>query len=82
MSGMGVIMSIILGGFAGWVAEKIMRADHGLITNILLGIVGALVMNFLLGLLGIVPASTILPQLIVAVAGACLLIFGYRAVRR
>ena len=81
MTGVGIIMSIILGALAGWIAEKITKSQHGLLTNIILGIAGALVLNFLLGLVGITAAAGWVPQLIVAIAGACLLIFGYRAVR-
>jgi uncharacterized membrane protein YeaQ/YmgE (transglycosylase-associated protein family) len=81
VTGFGWIMTIIIGGVAGWIAEKIMSADHGLITNIILGILGAVVLNaILVGLFG----STLggfWGQLIVAVIGACVLIFGYRAIR-
>jgi uncharacterized membrane protein YeaQ/YmgE (transglycosylase-associated protein family) len=80
MTGMGIIFSIIIGALAGWIAEKIMKADHGLLTNILLGIGGAIVLNFLLGLIG-VGFGGLIGQLLVAVAGACLLIWGYRAIR-
>jgi len=79
MAGMGWILTIIVGGMAGWIAEKLMKADHGLLTNILLGIAGAVVLNFLLGLIG-VAFGGIFGQLIVAVAGACLLIYGYRMI--
>ena len=48
MEGVGWIMTIILGGLAGWIAEKIMKSDMGLIGNIILGIVGALVLNAIL----------------------------------
>ncbi|MEM6667199.1 MAG: GlsB/YeaQ/YmgE family stress response membrane protein [Pseudomonadota bacterium] len=81
MSGMGIIMSIILGGFAGWIAEKIMKADHGLFMNIGLGIAGAIGLNFVLGIIGIVPAGTIIVQVIVAIAGACILIYLGRMIR-
>ena len=81
MEGMGIFLSIIVGGFAGWIAEKIMKADHSLIVNIVLGIVGAMFGNFLLGIVGISAAGTIVAQLIVAVIGACLLIGLYRAIR-
>ena len=40
MEGFGWILSIILGAIAGWIAEKIMKSDHGLLMNIILGIVG------------------------------------------
>jgi uncharacterized membrane protein YeaQ/YmgE (transglycosylase-associated protein family) len=78
MEGFGWIMTIILGGLAGWIAEKVMKFDTGLIMNIVLGIVGALLGNWLLALAGIVLAG-LLGQLIVAVAGACVLILAYRA---
>jgi uncharacterized membrane protein YeaQ/YmgE (transglycosylase-associated protein family) len=80
MEGMGIIMSIIVGGLAGWIAEKVMKFDTGLVMNIVLGIVGAVVGNFLLGLLGI-GLGGIIGQLIVAVVGACILIFAYRAIK-
>ncbi|WP_308917725.1 GlsB/YeaQ/YmgE family stress response membrane protein [Jannaschia sp. LMIT008] len=84
MAGIGWIGSIILGALAGWIAEKIMKADMGLLMNIVLGIVGALVANFILSL---VLGSTLgegswLIQLIVAVVGACALIGIVRAIRR
>jgi uncharacterized membrane protein YeaQ/YmgE (transglycosylase-associated protein family) len=80
MTGMGIILSILIGALAGWIAEKIMKADHGLLTNILLGIGGAIVLNFLLGLIG-VGFGGLIGQLLVATAGACLLIGAYRAIR-
>jgi uncharacterized membrane protein YeaQ/YmgE (transglycosylase-associated protein family) len=79
---MGWIITIILGGLAGWIAEKIMHAEHGLLTNIILGIVGAAVLNFILGtLLGLYAADSWLAYLIVAIIGACGLIFTWRAIK-
>ncbi len=81
MEGLGWILTIVIGGIAGWIAEKIMKADHGLIMNIILGIVGAVVLN---AILFAVIGSTfggIIGQLIVAVIGACLLIWLYRLIR-
>ena len=49
----GWIAAIILGGIAGWLAEKFMDSHMGLITNIILGMVGAAVAGGLFGLLGI-----------------------------
>ena len=40
MEGFGWIASIILGAIAGWIAEKIMKTDTGLLMNIIVGIVG------------------------------------------
>ena len=80
MEGYGIIMQIILGGLAGWIAEKVMKFDTGLIMNIILGIVGAIVGNWLLGLIGI-GLGGLIGQLIVAILGACVLIFLYRAIK-
>ncbi|MGB0439430.1 MAG: GlsB/YeaQ/YmgE family stress response membrane protein [Paracoccaceae bacterium] len=76
----GLILAIIIGGFAGWIAEKIMDADHGLFKNILLGVVGAMVARFLAGFVGLATTGLI-GQLIAAVCGACLLIWIGRKLR-
>ncbi|EFL90130.1 GlsB/YeaQ/YmgE family stress response membrane protein [Ahrensia sp. R2A130] len=81
MTGLGWIMTIIIGGIAGFIAEKIMKADMGLLANIGLGILGAVVLNFLLSLLGVFAGGGIIVQGIVAVIGACLLIWVYRAIK-
>ena len=81
MTGIGWIGSLIIGALAGWIAEKIMKTDQGLLMNIVLGIVGALVLNWLLI---VIVGSTLggwIGQLIVAAAGACLLIFVVRMIR-
>ncbi|RMC37421.1 GlsB/YeaQ/YmgE family stress response membrane protein [Paracoccus alkanivorans] len=81
MEGIGWILTIILGGLAGWIAEKVMKSDHGLLTNIILGIVGALLGNWLLRTLLGSTLGGIFGQLVVAVIGACILIWGYRLIR-
>ena len=84
MAGVGWIMTIILGGLAGWIAEKIMKSDMGIIGNIILGIVGAVVLNAILArALDMRPAGGegLIAQLIIAIVGACILIFGWRLIR-
>ncbi|WP_423067141.1 GlsB/YeaQ/YmgE family stress response membrane protein [Devosia sp. CN2-171] len=81
MEGLGWILSIIVGALAGWIAEKIMKTNQGLLMNIVLGIVGAVVGNFLLMLIFGATMGGIFGQLIVAVIGACLLIAIVRAIR-
>ncbi|MBW4709523.1 GlsB/YeaQ/YmgE family stress response membrane protein [Roseobacter sp. YSTF-M11] len=82
MTGIGWIGSLIIGALAGWIAEKIMKSDQSLLMNIVLGIVGALVLNWLLiAIIGTTLGGWI-GQLIVAAAGACLLIFIGRLIRR
>mgnify|MGYP006312430095 FL=1 len=82
MQGVGWFLAIIVGGFAGWIAERIMKADHGLLKNILLGILGALIGNFILNSLTGATLPGVFGQLIVAVAGASLLIWVGRAFSR
>jgi len=80
MEGVGWIGTIIIGALAGWIAEKVMKADLGLLTNILLGIAGALVLNFILmAVFGGTWAGWI-GQLVIAAIGASLLIAAYRAI--
>ncbi len=82
MTGIGWIMTIIIGALAGWIAEKIMKADHGLLMNIILGIVGAVVLNWILIAVTGSTLGGLFGQLVVAVIGACLLIWVGRLVRR
>lgn len=83
--GVGIIGTIIIGGLAGWIAEKIMRADHGLLMNIVVGIIGAFIGSFLANALGLrlgeIFQGWFWGNLIVAVIGACILIALYRMVR-
>lgn len=80
MQGVGWIGAIIIGAFAGWVAERITSAKHGLITNIFLGILGAVVFNAVMALVGVSLAGWI-GQFIAGALGASLLIWGWRALR-
>lgn len=79
--GVGLITAIIVGGIAGWVAEKVMKSDMGLLMNILLGMAGAFVLNLILGLIGVGTGGGIIVYFIVAVIGACLLIAIVRAIK-
>lgn len=81
MTGLGFFMSILIGGIAGFIAEKIMKAEMGLIANILMGIIGAVFLNWILGALGYVSDGGALAQCIVAVVGACLLIGLWRLIK-
>jgi uncharacterized membrane protein YeaQ/YmgE (transglycosylase-associated protein family) len=76
----GWIAAIILGGIAGWLAEKFMKSDMGLLMNIALGIVGAVIASAILSVFGIVLGGWI-GYLICGFIGGCLLIWIVRAVR-
>jgi uncharacterized membrane protein YeaQ/YmgE (transglycosylase-associated protein family) len=82
-NGVGWIAAIIIGGLAGWLAERVMKSDMGLLMNIVLGIIGAIVLNAILAVLNVGPiGSGWIAYLITGFIGACLLIFVGRAVRR
>ena len=72
-----ILVSLVLGALAGWIAGKIMKSEHNWIINLILGLVGGLVGGWIGGLLGI-SAGGWIARIIVSVAGACLLIWLYR----
>lgn len=75
---MGIILWIIFGALAGWIASVVMKTDssQGTSMDIIMGIVGAVVGGFLMGMMGQSGVSGFnLYSLIVAVIGACVVIF-------
>jgi uncharacterized membrane protein YeaQ/YmgE (transglycosylase-associated protein family) len=73
MQGMGIIGWIVIGIAAGWIAEKVMKRNHGLLTNLIVGVVGAFIGGFLATLLGVGTGGWIM-SLVVATLGAILLL--------
>jgi len=82
MDGYGILWSIIIGGVAGVIAERLMNFNTGLILSIILGIVGAVVGNELFGLMHISLGGGIIGTIIVAIVGACIIIYLYRLISR
>ena len=74
MPGVGFFGMLLIGFLAGYVAEKAMNRDHGLFTNILVGIAGSFIGGTLAGVLGI-NYQGFLGNLVVAVAGAVILLW-------
>lgn len=67
---MGIILSIVIGCLAGFIAGKLMRGGgFGIIINLILGIIGGAVGGWLFQLLG-VSWGGLLGQLGTAVVGA------------
>lgn len=83
--GVGIIGTLFIGALAGWIAEKVMKADHSLFTNIIVGILGAFTGGFLANALGLrlgeIFQGWFWGNLIVSAIGACILIAVYRAIR-
>ena len=79
MEGVGFLAMLIIGILAGWIAERFTRSDHGLLTNMIVGIAGAFIGGFLASLLGI-PVRGFWGTLIAAIFGATVLIVVFRAI--
>ena len=81
MSGVGILGAIVIGILAGWIAEKVMKRNHGLLTNLAVGIVGALLGSLIAGALGI-GFGGLLGSLVIATLGAIPLLFLLGVIRR
>jgi uncharacterized membrane protein YeaQ/YmgE (transglycosylase-associated protein family) len=81
MNGVGFIGAIIIGILAGWIAEKIMKRDHGLLTNLIVGLVGALLGSFVASLLGI-HMFGVLGSLLISTLGAVILLWLLGLIRK
>jgi uncharacterized membrane protein YeaQ/YmgE (transglycosylase-associated protein family) len=57
-------------------------SGYGVITDILLGIVGALIGSRVLGLLGIYTNGALIPSILVAIVGAIILVALVRLIRK
>lgn len=79
MAGTGFFGMLLIGFLAGWIAERTMNRDHGVLTNILVGIAGSFVGGTAAGLLGF-QWYGFLGNLVVATLGAIAILwfFGKR----
>ena len=83
MEAHGIIVWLIIGALAGWLAGKLVKGGgFGLIGNIVVGIVGAVVGGWLSGVLGISIGSGFIASVITAVVGAVILLAIVSAIKR
>jgi uncharacterized membrane protein YeaQ/YmgE (transglycosylase-associated protein family) len=76
----GFIVWIVIGLIAGWLAGKIMKGSgYGILGDIMLGLIGSVVGGFVVGLFMVGNAGFV-GSIVVAVIGACLLIFLVRVI--
>jgi len=79
----GIIIWIIVGAIAGWLAGMVVKGGgFGLIGDIVVGIVGAVIAGWLLPQLGIVIGSGIVAAIIDAFIGAVILLIILRLIKR
>jgi uncharacterized membrane protein YeaQ/YmgE (transglycosylase-associated protein family) len=82
LSGQGIVVILLVGLVAGWLAGKIVRGTgFGLIGDIAIGIVGALIASWLLPRLGISLGVGLVRAIINSTIGAVLLLLIIRLVR-
>ena len=82
MSGESILVILVVGVIAGWLAGKIVRGTgFGLIADLCIGIVGALIAGWLFPRLGIYLGAGIVAEIISATIGAILLLIVLRLVR-
>jgi uncharacterized membrane protein YeaQ/YmgE (transglycosylase-associated protein family) len=79
---MGVIAWIVIGLLAGWIAARLTNAPHGLIRNLIIGLIGALVGGFLFEKLNVVVVADFWGNLITATIGAVVFLLIWQAIRR
>lgn len=83
---MSIIVWIIVGALAGWIASMIMKTDAsmGALANIVVGIIGAFIGGWLVSLFGVNVAEGELniPSVLTAILGAVVLLAIIKAVRR
>lgn len=79
---MGIFAWIMIGLIAGWLAAKITESPHGLIRNLVVGLVGSLLGGIIFSRLGVHVVPDFWGQLITAIVGAILLLFLLQVVRR
>ena len=78
---LGWLVAIIIGIAAGWIAEQLTGRRHGILTNLVVGLFGALIGWWLAGVINIGVDGWI-EWLITSTLGAVILLFVFGLVRR
>ena len=81
MNEVSIFGAIIIGILAGWIAEQVMGRNHGLVTNLAVGVIGAFLGGFIFNMLGL-GFGGFSGSLIVSVIGAVVLLFLLSLVKR
>jgi len=82
MAAHGIIVWILIGAVAGWLAGLLVKGSgFGLFADIAVGIVGAFVGGWLAGLLGFGASAGLIGSIVTATIGAVLLLLALRAVK-
>ena len=83
MQGESLLVIIVVGVIAGWLAGQLVQGTgYGLIHDLIIGVVGAFIGGWLLPRLGIGLPAGIVGVIIVATIGAIVLLLIIRLIRR
>ncbi|HYL32931.1 MAG TPA: GlsB/YeaQ/YmgE family stress response membrane protein [Stellaceae bacterium] len=83
MQGSGIIVLLLVGLVAGWLAGQIVRGrGFGLIGDLVVGVVGAFIGSWIFGALGIFVGMGLIGAVISATIGAVILVAIIRLIRR
>lgn len=83
MDAQTLLIWIIVGGVAGWLAGQVVRGfGFGLVGNIIIGILGAIIAGWLFGAVGFTFFPGILNAILTAFIGAVILLLIVRVIKR
>ncbi len=71
----GILVSLVIGALAGWLAGKIMKKGMGLLVCIIVGVIGGFLGSWIFGLLGLSGGASFWGQLLVGTLGSVVLLF-------
>ena len=77
-----ILISVCVGALVGWLAGILMNSKNGFWINALLGIAGSVVGRFLAALIGIHANKISIGGILISVAGACLVIWVVRKLKK
>lgn len=78
-----IIIFLVVGGVAGWLAGLLMKGrNQGLLVNLIVGIIGAILGGWLFGALGVHIGHGIVSNIITALIGAIVLLALVKLIRK
>jgi uncharacterized membrane protein YeaQ/YmgE (transglycosylase-associated protein family) len=78
---MNFITWLIVGGIAGFIADKLIKNSYGLVGDILIGMAGSFIGGWVFGLFGL-EAAGFFGEIIAALVGAVLLLLAINYFKR
>ncbi len=79
----GLILFLLIGLAAGWLASRITRGGSlGLVGDLVVGVIGAILGGWMFSALGVSLGGGILGALLTALAGAIVLLYLLRLIKR